>query len=156
MRLEAQSWRYTLLKNCSPIPPPFSSKNRAYKIIKKSTQYLSCRRPAISPQRRCEERMDYRHMCSYEIRKIISGESVIIGEGGAFVVNRSTEGLLLLMDLAPHAKQLIEVRISHSRWRKIVSIFEPRWTKPRQVESHGDLYLVGCRRKFGPRDYLAF
>ncbi len=52
---------------------------------------------AISPQRRCEERMDYRHMCSYEIREIISGESVIIGEGGAFVVNRSTEGMLLLM-----------------------------------------------------------
>ena len=111
---------------------------------------------ATSPQRRCGERTDYRHMCSYEIREIISGESVIIGEGGAFVVNRSTEGMLLLMALAPHAKQLIEVRISRSRWRRTLSIFEPRWTKPRQVESHGDLYLVGCRRKFGPRDYLSF
>ena len=95
-------------------------------------------------------------MCSYEIREIISGESVIIGEGGAFVVNRSTEGMLLLMALAPHAKQLIEVRISRSRWRRTLSIFEPRWTKPRQVESRGDLYLVGCRQKFGPCDYWSF
>jgi hypothetical protein len=111
---------------------------------------------ASSSQRRCEERMNYRHMCSYEIREAIGGESVFIGEGGAFVVNGSTEGLLLLMALAPHAKQLIEVHISHSGWRKTLSIFEPRWTKTRQVESRGDLYLVGCRRKFGPCGYLSF
>ena len=111
---------------------------------------------AATPQRRCEERTDYRHMCSYEIREAIGGESVVIGEGGAFVVNRSKEGILLLMALAPQAKQLIEVHISHSGWRKTLSIFEPRWTKTRQVESRGDLYLVGCRRKFGPCGYLSF
>ena len=111
---------------------------------------------AISPQRRCDERMDYRHMCLYEIRETIAGEAIVIGEGGAFVVNGSKEGILLLMALAPHAKQLIEVRISRFGWRKTLSIFEPRWTKPRQVEPHGDLYLVGCRRKFGPCEYSSF
>jgi hypothetical protein len=111
---------------------------------------------AASPQQRCEERTDYRYMCSYEIREAIGGESVVIGEGGAFVVNRSKEGILLLMALAPQAKQLIEVHISHSGWRKTLSIFEPRWTKTRKVESRGDLYLVGCRRKFGPCGYLSF
>jgi hypothetical protein len=109
-----------------------------------------------SSQWRCEERKDYRHMCSYEIREAIGGESVVIGEGVAFVVNRSTEGILLLMALAPQAKQLIEVHTSYSRWRKTLSIFEPRWTKSRQVESRGDLYLVGCRQKFGPCGYLSF
>lgn len=111
---------------------------------------------ASSSQRRCEERKNYRHMCSYEIRETIGGESVVIGEGGACMVNGSAEGILLLMALALHAKQLIEVRISHSRWRRIVSIFEPRWTKPRQVEPHAGLYLVGCRRKFGPCEYSSF
>ena len=111
---------------------------------------------ATSPQRRGEERVDYQHMCSYEIREAIGGESVVIGDGGSFVVNESKQGILLLMAFPPHAKQLIEVRISRSGWRKTVSIFEPRWTKPRQVESHGDLYLVGCRRKFGPCDFLSF
>jgi hypothetical protein len=125
---------------------------------KKNADYASAVMPpkASSSQRRCEERKDYRHMCSYEIREPIGGESVVIGEGGAFVVNRSKEGILLLMALAPQAKQLIEVHISHSGWRKTLSIFEPRWTKLRQVESHGDLYLVGCQRKFGPCGYLSF
>ena len=109
-----------------------------------------------SLQRRCEERTDCRYMCSYEIRETIAGKSVVIGEGGTFVVNGSKEGILLLMALAPHAKQLIEVHISRSRWRRIVSIFEPRWTKPRQVEPHAGLYLVGCRRKFGPCEYSSF
>ncbi len=111
---------------------------------------------ASSLQRRCEERKDYRYMCSYAIRAAIGGESVVIGEGGAFVVNRSKEGILLLMALVPQAKQLIEVHIAHSGWRKTLSIFEPRWTKLRQVESHGDIYLVGCRRKFGPCVYQSF
>ena len=111
---------------------------------------------AASQQWRCEERIDHRHMCSYEICETIGGESVGIEEGGAFVVNRSKEGILFLMALAPHLNQLIEVRISHSRWRKTFNIFEPRWTKPRQVESHGDLYLVGCRRTVGPCAYWSF
>jgi hypothetical protein len=111
---------------------------------------------ATSPQRRCEERTHDQHMCSYEIRETIGGESVVIGEGGAFLVNRSEEGILLLMALAPHAKQFIEVRVSLSGWRKTLSIFEPRWTKARQVESCGELHLVGCRRKFGPHTYLSF
>lgn len=111
---------------------------------------------AISQQRRSEERVDYQYMCSYEIREVIGGESVVIGDGGAFVVNRSKQGILLLIAFPPRAKQLIEVRISRFGWRRTLSIFEPRWTKPRQVESHGDLYLVGCRRKFGPCNYLSF
>jgi hypothetical protein len=125
---------------------------------KKNAGHASAVMPpkASSSQRRCEERKDYRDMCSYEVCEAIGGESVVIGEGGAFVVNRSKEGILLLMALAPQAKQLIEVHTSYSRWRKTLSIFEPRWTKTRQVESHGDLYLVGCRRKFGPCGYLSF
>ena len=111
---------------------------------------------ATSPQRRGEERVDYQHMCSYEIREAIGGESVVIGDGGAFVVNGSKQGILLLTAFPLHAKQLIEVHISRSRWRRTLSVFEPRWTKSRQVESRGDLYLVGCRRKFGPCAYWSF
>lgn len=84
-------------------------------------------RPSIatSPQRRGEERVDYQHMCSYEIREAIGGESVVIGDGGAFVVNRSKQGILLLTAFPLHAKQLIEVHISRSGWRRTLSVFEP-------------------------------
>ena len=104
----------------------------------------------IPPGRRCEARMEYRCMCSYEVIEAIDEESVVIGQGEAFALNRSTEGLLLLIALAPHAKQLIEVHTFRSGWGWAVNVFETRWARPVQVESLGNLYLVGCRRIFGP------
>ena len=110
----------------------------------------------IPPGRRCEARMDYRRMCSYEVLEAIEGGSVVIGQGEAFALNRSTEGMLLLIALSPHAKQLIEVHTSRSGWGKTVNIFETRWVRSVPVESLGNLYLVGCRRIFGPCHYLSF
>jgi hypothetical protein len=110
----------------------------------------------IPPGRRCEARMEYRCKCSYDMLAAIEEESVLIEQGVAFALNRSTEGMLLLMGQAPHAKQLIEVHSPRTRWSRTVNVFEARWTRPVQVESLGNLYLVGCRRTFGPRHYLSF
>jgi hypothetical protein len=106
---------------------------------------------AIPPGRRCEARMDYRCLCSYEVLEaIIEEESVVIEHGEAIALNRSTEGMLLFMRQAPHAKQLIEVHTPRYGWGRTVNVFETRWTRPVQVESFGSLYLVGCQRMFGP------
>lgn len=110
---------------------------------------------AIPPGRRCEARTEYRRMCSYEVLESIAEESVVIQQGDAFALNRSTEGMLLLMGQAPHVKQLIEVHSPRSRWGWTANVFEARWTRPIQVESLGNLYLVGCRRIFGPAHYLS-
>jgi hypothetical protein len=114
--------------------------------------------PAITvpPGRRCEVRMDYRRMCSYEVLEAIDEKSVVIGQGEALALNRSTEGMLLLISLAPPAKQLIEVHTPRSGWGRTANVFETRWTRPVQVESFGNLYLVGCQRIFGPCHYLSF
>lgn len=100
--------------------------------------------------------MDYRSTCSYEVLEAIDDKSVVIGQGEAFALNQSKEGILLLIALAPHAKQLIEVHTPRSGWGRTAHVFETRWTKPVQVESFGNLYLVGCRRIFGPCHYLSF
>jgi hypothetical protein len=110
----------------------------------------------IPPGRRCEARMDYRYMCSYEVLEAIEGNSVVIGQGEAFALNRSMEGMLLLIALAPHARQLIEVHTTRSGWGRTVNVFETRWARPVRVESLGNLYLVGCQRIFGPCHYLSF
>ena len=101
------------------------------------------------PERRREARMDYRHMCPYAMFKAIEGKPVIIEQGEAFALNRSKEGILLLMGQAPHAKQLIEVHAPRSGWGRTVTVFETRWVKSILVESLGSLYLVGCQRTFG-------
>ena len=111
---------------------------------------------ATLPERRREARMDYRRMCSYAVFEPIEGKSVVIEQGEAFALNRSTEGMLLLMGQAPHAKQLIELRTPGSGWGRTVTVFETRWIKPVQVELLGSLYLVGCQRVFSSGHYLSF
>ena len=110
--------------------------------------------PLIS--QRCEERMEYRGICLYEMLEVINEDSGIIEQGEAIAVNRSTEGILLFMGMAPHAKQLIEVHTSRFGWGRTANVFEARWVRQVRVESLGDLYLVGCRRIFGPCHYLSF
>jgi hypothetical protein len=103
----------------------------------------------ISLGHRCEARMDYQSMCSYEGLEAIDEASVVIWQGNAFALNRSTKGMLLLMGLVPHAKQLIEVHTLQSGWWRAANVFEVRWTRPVQVESFGNLYLAGCRHISG-------
>jgi hypothetical protein len=110
---------------------------------------------AIPPGRRCEGRMDYRCMCSYEVLQAIDEELSVIEQGNAFALNWSTEGMLLFMALAPRVKQLIEVRTPRSEKGRTANVFEVRWARPVQVESFGNLYLVGCRLIFGPCHYLS-
>jgi hypothetical protein len=114
------------------------------------------RAATILPGRRCEARMDDRRLCPYEVIEAKEEKSVIIGQGEAFILNQSMGGMLLLIDLAPQAKQLIEVRTRRSGWGWTLNILEARWAKPVQVESLGNLYLVGCRRVFGSCNSLSF
>jgi hypothetical protein len=105
---------------------------------------------AIPPRRRWEARMNYRLMCSYEVLAT-EVKLVVIEQGEAFALNRSKEGILLLMGQALHVKQLIRVYSPRSGWGRTVTVFEARWARPVRVESFGNLYLVGCQRIFGPR-----
>ncbi len=114
------------------------------------------RAATIHPGRRCEARMNYRRLCPYEVIEAIEGTSVVVGQGEAFALNQSTGGMLLLVDLAPQSKQLIEVHIRRSGWGWTLNILEARWAKPVQVESLGNMYLVGCRRIFDACHYLSF
>jgi hypothetical protein len=110
----------------------------------------------LLPGRRSETRMGYRRLCPYEVIEAIEGKSVVIGQGEAFALNQSTGGMLLLVDLAPQTKQLIEVRTRRTGWGWTVNVLEARWAKPVQVESLGNMYLIGCRRVFGSCNYLSF
>jgi hypothetical protein len=110
----------------------------------------------IPPERRREARKNYRRRCSYEVLESIEEDSIVTRQGEVFALNRSKEGMLLLMGQAPHRKQLIEVHSPRSRSGQAVNVFETRWAKPVPVESLGNLYLVGCRRIFGPLHYLSF
>jgi hypothetical protein len=99
-----------------------------------------------SPERRCGARVEYRCMCSYQVLDVFNEGLVVVQQGEAFVLNRSRDGILLLLGQPIREEQLIRVDIACSGRDRIGSVFEPRWTKPIHVESLGNLYLVGCRR----------
>jgi hypothetical protein len=105
-------------------------------------------RPAASGslERRCGARVEYRCVCSYEVLDVLDGELFVVQQGEAFALNRSREGILLFVGQPVHVNQLIRVDIAWLGWDRIGSVFEPRWTNPIQIESLGNLYLVGCRR----------
>jgi hypothetical protein len=86
----------------------------------------------------------------------IEEESVVIEQGEAITLNLSTEGMLLFMRGTPHVMQMIEVRTPRSRWGRAMTVFDIRWVRAVHVESFCNLYLVGCRRMFGPCHYLSF
>ena len=98
------------------------------------------------PERRCGVRVEYGRMCSYEVLDVFDEGLVVVQQGEAFVLNRSRDGILLLLGQPFREEQLIRVDIACSGRDRIGSVFEPRWTKPIHVESLGSLYLVGCRR----------
>ena len=106
--------------------------------------------------RRREARKDHQDLCSYEMLDATEEESVVIEQGTAIALDRSIEGLRLFMRRAPRVEQMIEVRSPRLRWDRTVNVFVVRWTRPVQVESLGSLYLVGCRRMFGPCDDVSF
>ena len=133
-----------------PQPSVFPQQNQMVENIGADQAPTARPGTAVEQERRCDARMDYRHLCSYELLEAIDEESVVIEQGEAVALNLSAEGILLFMRNAPHPKQLIEVHTSHSGWGKTMFVFEVRWIRPVQMESLGNLYLGGCRRMFGP------
>lgn len=118
---------------------------------KEVNRLFNARAAATSPpERRCEARVKYQCRCSYEVPEAFGEEGAFFEYGEAFALNRSAEGMLLVMGHALYVAQLIEVHAFHSRWGRTADLYEARWAKPIQVESLGNLYLVGCRRIFVP------
>lgn len=106
--------------------------------------------------RRQEHRVSEQQVCSYALCESIDEAAVVIQEGEAYSLNRSQHGILLLMGYSPNAKQVLELHVSETQWRRSLNLYEVQWTRPVSIESRGDLHLVGCRLVFGPSRYWAF
>lgn len=107
-------------------------------------------------ERRQEVRVDGSKVCAYNLCESIEGERVLIEQGEACSLNRSAHGILVLMGSRPRNRQLLELHVPQARWEYAVNLYEVQWTKVLPVESHGDLFLVGCRLLLGASQYWGF
>jgi hypothetical protein len=108
------------------------------------------------PSRRREERVNEPKVCAYSLCESLNGERVTIQQGEVYCINRSEHGILVLMGGRPRKQQLLELHVAETRWEYSLSLYEVQWTKLIPVESHGELFLVGCRLVFGASRYWAF
>ena len=106
--------------------------------------------------RRREVRMNEQKVCTYSLCESFDGEQVIIEQGEMYSINRSEHGILVLMGGRPRKRQLLELHIAETRSEYSLNLYEVQWTKIVPVESHGELFLVGCRLVFGASRYRAF
>jgi hypothetical protein len=106
--------------------------------------------------RRREARVNEQKVCAYSLCESLNGERVTIEQGEVYCINRSEHGILVLMGGRPQKQQLLELHVAETRWEYSLSLYEVQWTKLIPVESHGELFLVGCRLVFGASRYWAF
>ena len=72
--------------------------------------------------------------------KMVSEEA--FEEGGATVLNFSSEGMLLRLPKAYQPGSILEVRSSDARIGNMTTILEARWSQPDQQSGRN---LIGCR-----------
>ncbi len=103
---------------------------------------------------RGEERFAFQGLCLYEMIEGLTHTQVLLHRGEAITVNVSSQGIMLLMDQPPVVHQLIELRPAMEAGRRDFSLFEVRWSRPVPEAGPRDMYLVGCRLKFGVCPYF--
>lgn len=106
--------------------------------------------------RRREVRVEGAKVCAYSLCESIEGARLMIEQGEVYSLNRSACGILLLMGSQPGKQQLLELHVPQPRWEYAVNLYEVQWSKILPVESHGNLFLVGCRLLLGTSRYWAF
>lgn len=106
--------------------------------------------------RRLEARCNEQKVCAYGLCESNGEEHLTIEQGEAYCLNRSEHGILVLMGRRPRFSQYIELDVAETRWEHSLSLYEVQWTKAVPVESHGELFLVGCRLVFGVSRYWTF
>lgn len=106
--------------------------------------------------RRGEMRVNETRLCTYSLSERLDQEEVSILQGEAYCVNRSRQGLLVMMGDQPREGQLLEVHLRESPWQYSATVYEVRWTHALPIELQGELYLVGCRLVFSPAPYWKF
>jgi hypothetical protein len=106
--------------------------------------------------RRREVRIQESSVCAYGLCESIEGGRIVIEQGEAFGIDRSERGILVLLGTQPQKQQLLELHVPRTRWEYALNLYEVQWTKILPVESHGNLFLVGCRLILGASQYWTF
>jgi hypothetical protein len=96
--------------------------------------------------RRDTERWSCRQVYPYELTRVLDGSTVQLREGAGYSINRSIGGMLLLLPEKVYTQQVFAIQEpSEIKREEFSKLGEVRWTRPIEVDSYGNMYLVGIR-----------
>lgn len=101
-------------------------------------------------ERRREARSPRISPCTYGFMQSVDRDGVVLEEGHGTAVNDSPTGVRLLLCVAPSNGQILEIHTVHMALGYAICLVEVCWTKLLRNHEGEALYLVGCRRSFGP------
>lgn len=94
---------------------------------------------------RRQERAAVMRFVPYEMREFLGEDSIVIHQGEALSLNISAGGMLLMMDQALPARQVLELHMPASTVVNVPTLVEVCWTRPVPIEDDAMRYLVGVK-----------
>ena len=100
-------------------------------------------------KRRESERVPCMRAHPYELTKSVGSSTVQLTEGSGYSINRSGEGMLLLLPSKMDKRQVFAIQVpSEERKEQLTKLGEVCWTRPIPVSACANMYLVGIRFLF--------
>ena len=97
-------------------------------------------------ERRDSRRASCRRVCLFKLTKFVNKSTVNLTKGSGHAINKSVRGMLLLLPVPLHRRQVVEIQVpSEAREMPGTKLVEVCWARPISVSHRVKMYLAGTR-----------
>ena len=103
----------------------------------------------VGEERRDSKRAPCRLVCPFKLTKFVDKSTVKLTQGFGHAINKSVRGMLLLLPVPLHRRQVVELQVpSEARKTPSTKLVEVCWAQPIPVSTRVKMYLAGTRFLF--------
>jgi hypothetical protein len=97
-------------------------------------------------ERRDSKRAPCRLICLFKLTKFVDKSTVKLTKGSGHAINKSVRGMLLLLPVPLHRRQVVEIQVpSEARETPSTKLVEVCWARPLPISDRVKMYLAGTR-----------
>ena len=95
-------------------------------------------------ERRDSKRAPCRLVCLFNLTKFVDKRTVKLTKGSGYAINKSVRGMLLLLPVPLHRRQVVEIQVtSEARETPSTKLVEVCWARSISVSDRVKMYLAG-------------
>ena len=103
----------------------------------------------VGRERRDSKRAPCRVVCPFKLTNFVDKGTVKLTKGSGHAINKSVRGMLLLLPVPLHRRQVVEIQVpSEARKTPSTKLVEVCWARPISVSDRVKMYLAGTRFLF--------